>query len=73
MKEIVYINQERRDALRHELASMEDSLPVPKEDKLISTFDVRHFPDRECLLIRRNRTRAEVWSLIAEWSPFDKG
>ncbi len=66
MKESVYINQERRDALRSEWASMDREPAVPRDDKLISQFDPREFPDRESLPVKRKRSRAAVWKLISE-------
>lgn len=66
MKESVYINQERREALRREWASMDWESVAPKDDKLISKFEPREFPQREDLFIKRRRTRAEVWDLVSE-------
>lgn len=66
MKESVYINQERREALQREWASMDREPVVPKDDKLISKFEPREFPQRESLYIKRRRTRAAVWDLVSE-------
>ncbi len=64
MKESVYINQERRDALRKQWEEIDKC--DEKIDRSMSTCFATHFPDREPLPVKRRRTRAEGKKLIEE-------
>ncbi len=64
MKESFYIDVERRKEAQREWASMDKEPPVSMDDKVISSFEPQDFPERECLPIKRRRSRAAVRGMI---------
>lgn len=64
MREIFYIDLERRDEVQRKWESMDKEPPVTMDDKLISSFEPQDFPERECLPIKRKWSRAAVRGMI---------
>lgn len=69
MKEQFYIDLKRREEAQLKWQNQQRQMcepPVSFEEKLISVFEPRHFPQRECRPIVRRRTMEEVWKLLEE-------
>lgn len=71
MKEMYYIDLERRADVQPAWAAYNSEPAVPTEDKLISRFEPRRFPLRECRPVTRRRSLSDVWKLIEETDGWD--
>ena len=66
LREQFYIDLERERNARFERSTYDVETTVSPEDKLISQFEPRRFPDRKCTRVVRRRSLAELWALIAD-------
>lgn len=66
MKEQFYIDLKRREEARTEWIGHASEPAVPTVDKLISRFEPRLFPERDCRPVVRRRSLTDVWKLISK-------
>lgn len=66
LREQFYIDLERERTAQPEQLVHSVDAAVFFEDKLISQFEPRRFPEHECRCVVRRRSLAELWALIAD-------
>lgn len=66
MKEQFYVDLRRREEAQAKLSVRPSEPVVPTEDKLISRFEPRDFPERACRPVVRRRSLKSVWELITK-------
>lgn len=66
MKEQFYVDLRRREEARAKWTGRPSEPVVPTEDKLISSFEPRDFPEQACRPVVRRRSLKSVWELISK-------
>ena len=66
MKEQFYVDLKRREEAQAKWTGHPSEPAVPTEDKLISRFEPRDFPERACRPVVRRRSIKDVWELLSK-------